>query len=130
LILDSVFVHSFKSFFTGRLFAVAERVSNHKLLTLYGASLHVEWLKPGRPPPLYSDVDVSTDSLLFVDLPVDIDADQLRNYARKAASVTVHQIVFSPQPGAALVQYSGPIGLSVNLFVCVCLSFCPSLSVS
>ena len=99
---------------------MAERVSNHKPMTLNGASLHVEWLKPGRPPPVYTDVDVSTDSLLFVDLPADIDAEQLRNYASKAASVTVRQIVFSPQPGVALVQYSGPIGLSVSVCICLC----------
>jgi len=95
-------------------------------MILNGVSLHVEWLKPGRPPPVYADIDVSADSLLFVDLPTDIDAEQLRIYARKAASVTVDQIMFSPQPGVALVQYSGPIGLSVF----VCLSLCLSLSVS
>ena len=116
-----IVVHSFicteKSSFTGWLFAVAERVSRHKIQPLRGASLHVEILKQGRPPPLYTDVSVWSDALLFVDLPADIDEKQLINYARKAASVTVHKTMFSAQPGVALVQYSGPIGLSVNKLI-------------
>jgi len=94
------------------LVTVAERVANHRPLTLNGVSLHVEWLKPGRPPPLYTDHldNLSSDSLLYVDLPADINADQLRVYAGKAASAPVQQIMFSPQPGLALVHYSTPIG--------------------
>jgi len=95
--------------------AVAERVAHYKRLTLNGASLHVERLVPARPPPLYDPHlrDLSTDSLLYVDLPADIDVQQLRLYAGDAASATVQLIMFSPQPGLALVQYSVPIGLSV-----------------
>ena len=99
---------------------VAERVSNHKLMTLNRVSLQVEWLRPGRPPALCSS-DVSKDSLLFVDLPADIQVERLRNYASKAAGITVHQIMFSPRPGVALVQYSAPIGLS-PISLCACLS--------
>lgn len=97
--------------------AVAERVSHHKSMTLNGVPLDVEWLKPGRPPLLYTGDEVSNDALLFVDLPANIEAKLLRNYASKAAGVAVNQIMFSPRPGVALVQYSVPIGLSVCLFL-------------
>jgi len=95
---------------------VAERVSNHKPMILNGVSLQVEWLKPGRCPPV-STGHVSNDSLLFVDLPANIEVQRLRDYASKAAGVRVDQIMFSAQPGVALVQYSAPIGLSASLYV-------------
>jgi len=122
----NAFIHSFIPEFTdwSVVYTVAERVTNHKPMTLNGVTLDVEWLKPGRPPPLFTDVDaVSPDSLLFVDLPDDIDAEQLRDYAAKAASATVDQMMFSPQPGVALVQYSAPIGLSASLCILAILPF-------
>ena len=97
--------------------AVAERVTHHKPMMLNGVSLDVEWLKPGRPPPLYTADNVTDDALLFGDLPANIDAELLRNYASDAAGVTVNQIMFSPRPGVALVQYSAPMGLSVCLSI-------------
>jgi len=86
-------------------------------MTLNGTSLHVEWLRPGRAPPLLTGDDVASDSLLFVDLPANIEADKLSRYAGNAAGVAVNQVMFSPQPGTALVQYSAPVGLSRSFFV-------------
>ena len=99
-------------------FTVAERVSNHKPLTLNGASLHVEMLRPARPPPVITTGDICDDSLLFVDLPANVDTNLLRNYAKNAADVSVDQIMFSPRPGVALVQYSTSIGQSVTHSLC------------
>ena len=90
-------------------------------MTLHGASLHAEWLQPGRPPPLCTSNEVSNDCLLFVDLPANVDKELLRTYASKAAEVDVNRITFSSRPGVALVHYSAPVGSSQFVIeLCVC----------
>jgi len=104
---------------------VAERVSTHKPLILNGISLSSEHLLPARPAPLYTGDKVSHDSVLFVNLPANIETDYMRQYASKAAGgVTVDRIVFSLRPGIALVQYSAPIGSSVASFLIYYFTHC------
>jgi len=65
-------------------------------------------MKPGRPPPLFIDMDgvgVSEDCLLYVDLPKSLQVDSLKKFVSEAGGVSVSGITFSTKPGVALVKY-------------------------
>ena len=70
-------------------------------------------MKPGRPPPIFVDVDgvgVAEDSLLYMDLPKNLQVESLKQFVAEAGGVSVSCITFSTKPGVALVKYVGAPG--------------------
>ena len=103
------------------LLVVAQRVLLNKTLKLENAILEVKPLIPLPPPPIIPG-PVESNVLLMTNLPPTADGRQVKAYLQNAALCNVKSIVFSTQPGKALLVFDGQPGgrpLYIALLTCV-----------
>lgn len=96
--------------------AVAQRVLRHKPLKLESATLEVKPLLPLPPPPMIQGLTES-ELLLMTGLPPEADAEMVTAFVEPAAQCRLRDIVFSTQPGIAMLKFHGMPGGLVMEFV-------------